>query len=121
MFASHPETKARLDALGKVISGSALKASALVAGRYTKSITFTPAPVGSVAAAAPATAAPKSGLGLGGLSALGREKSSDDTVASGGSRGVNPDRDAPGGPNKALVAVALTPAELAEFRKGIAG
>jgi hypothetical protein len=50
---------------------------------------------------------------------LGREKSSDQTVSSAGSRGVNPDRDAAGGPVKTLVAVSLTAAEIAEFRKGI--
>ena len=40
---------------------------------------------------------------------------------SAGSRGVNPDRDARGGANKALVVVTVSAAEIAEFRKGIAG
>jgi hypothetical protein len=40
--------------------------------------------------------------------------------ASGGARGVGPDRNAKGGPNQALVDVTVTAAELAEFRKGIA-
>jgi hypothetical protein len=59
-------------------------------------------------------------FGLSGLNPLGREKSNDQTVASAGSRGVNPDRDAKGGPNSSPVPVKLTPAEVAAFRKGIA-
>jgi hypothetical protein len=50
---------------------------------------------------------------------LGRERSSDQTVSSAGSRGVNPDRDAKGGPVKTLVTVSVTAAEIAEFKKGI--
>jgi hypothetical protein len=43
------------------------------------------------------------------------------TVASAGARGLGqPDRDAKGGSNPDRVAVAVTPAELAEFSKGIA-
>jgi hypothetical protein len=34
---------------------------------------------------------------------------------------VNPDRDAKGGPNKAVVVVTVTAAEIAEFKKGIVG
>ena len=49
----------------------------------------------------------------------GREKASDQTVSSAGSRGVNPDRDAKGGSNPTLVPVTLTAAEIADFRKGI--
>ena len=67
------------------------------------------------------TAASGGGLGLSGLTALGREKSGTQTVSSAGSRGVNPDRDAAGGPNKGAVLVTITAAEIAEFRKGITG
>ena len=59
-------------------------------------------------------------MGLTGA-ALGREKSSDSTVSSAGSRGVNPDRDAKGGPVKTLVPVSVTNAEVQDFRKGITG
>ena len=52
---------------------------------------------------------------------MGSEKSSNQTVSSAGSRGVNPDRDAKGGPVKTLVAVSVTAAEVAEFRKAISG
>jgi len=123
LFASHPETQARLDALGKLVRGSKLNAEALVAARYGQAITFKPVPVASMAAGEPAPTADTKGskLGLSGLSALGREKSSDQTVSSAGSRGVNPDRDAKGGPVKTLVAITISAAEIERFRKGIAG
>ncbi len=129
IFASHPETKARLDAVARVIKSDKLTATATVRPRYASSVPFKPVPVSSVAQVAPPTSAAAaekpagggSGLGLSGLTALGRERSSSQTVSSAGSRGVNPDRDAAGGPNKGAVAVTITAAELAEFRKGIVG
>jgi predicted Zn-dependent protease len=128
MFASHPESKARIDALAKTIASSKLGATALVAARYTQSVTFKPVPVDAVSqvAAAPQSSAAKpaqsgGGLGLSNLTAIGRDRSSGDTVSSAGSRGVNPDRDAAGGPVKTLVAVSVTTAEIAAFRKGITG
>jgi predicted Zn-dependent protease len=126
VFASHPETRARLEALARVIKSDRLTATATVQPRYAAAIPFKPVPVTSVAQVAPpaSAAAPTSGgsgggFGLSNLGALGRERSSAQTVSSGGSRGVNPDRDAAGGPNRAAVAVTITLAELAEFRKGI--
>jgi predicted Zn-dependent protease len=134
LFASHPETKARVDALAKVIASKKLAATATVAPRYARSIAFKAVPVGQVAQVAPVAGGapeparpadpPAGGLGkfgLGGLNPLGRDKASNQTIASAGSRGVNPDRDARGGPNKSLVVVTVTPAELAAFRGGIAG
>ncbi len=132
MFASHPEMKARLDDLSKYISSQKLTSTATVAARYTQSIDFTLVPVDQIAQVAPPTpsapaAKPEekpsgSGkFGLGGLNPLGREKSGSQTIASAGSRGVNPDRDAKGGPNKSAVIVTVSPAEIAEFRKGITG
>jgi predicted Zn-dependent protease len=122
MFASHPDSQARLDALKKLIASSRLTATATVAPRYAQNVDFTLAPIASLGETASAPAQKTSGgLGLGGLKAIGREKSSDQTVSSAGSRGVNPDRDAKGGPVKTLVAVAVSKAEVAEFRKGIAG
>jgi hypothetical protein len=128
MFASHPEAKARLDGLAKTITAGKLTASALVAVRYPQAIAFEPVPVtavGQTASAAPA-ASSSAGGGSGGLGlrdrlALGRERASDETVSSAGSRGVNPDRDAKGGPNKGLVRVSVSTSEIAEFRRGIAG
>jgi predicted Zn-dependent protease len=125
MFASHPETKARLDAMTKQIASQKLGGTALVAPRYAENVSFKPTPVdavGQTAAASPAETKSSGKMGLAsGFGALGREKSNDKTISSAGSRGVNPDRDAKGGPNKTLVSVTVTPAELAAFRKGIAG
>jgi len=133
VFASHPDTKARVDRLTKQIASEKLTAAATIAARYTATISYTPVAVTSVVAgegaaslagATPAKTPPaaKSKFGLGGLSSkLGIEKTNTGTVASAGSRGVNPDRDAKGGSNSRGVAVTLMPAEIAAFRKGIAG
>jgi predicted Zn-dependent protease len=123
IFASHPETRARIDTLGKLIAGGKLTAAATVSARYAQAISYTPVPVGAMGGGsdAPAASDGSGRLGLGGLTSLGRERSNDQTVSSAGSRGVNPDRDAKGGPVKTLVAVTVTSAEIAEFRKGITG
>ena len=116
VFASHPETKSRVDRLTKQIDSEKLAATATVAARYTAAISYKPVAVTAVAA--------ESGgkFGLGELSSKqGAERTNTGTVASAGSRGVNPDRDAKGGPNARAVAVTLTPAEIAAFRKGITG
>jgi predicted Zn-dependent protease len=118
LFASHPETKDRIDTLGKLIPAQKLAATAIVEARYHASISYKPAAVGPIPAA---TTSSGSKLGLSNLSAIGNEKSSNQTIASAGSRGVNPDRDAVGGPNKGLVTVTVTAAEITEFKKGISG
>lgn len=116
LFASHPDTKARVDEIARQVRANRFTKTATVQARYTQAITYQPS------TAAPAGGGPGSGsFGLGGMSALGAEKSSSSTIASAGSRGVNRDRDARGGPNKGLVTVTLTPDEIAEFRKGISG
>jgi len=125
MFASHPEVRARLDAMNRTIKTDKLVATATVASRYAERITFKPVPVASVpqggasAASSPAPSSGGGGLGLGGMSALGREKSGSESVSSAGSRGVNPDRDARGGAVKTLITVRVSAAQVAEFRKGI--
>ena len=144
VFASHPATKSRVDKLTKQIKNEKLAATALVAARYKATITYTPVPVTVVAGAegasslAGSTAKPtptptasasptpkpasKSRFGLGGLSSkLGPDKTNTGTVASAGTRGVNPDRDAKGGANGRIVVVTVTPAELEAFRRGISG
>jgi len=131
VFASHPETQARLTELTKVIARDKLTATALVQARYAKAITYKPVPVSQVAQVAPPTTEPakkeepKTGgtgaFGIKGLPGLGQQKSSNNTIAASGARGVNPDRDAKGGPNKAVVVVTVTAAEIAEFKKGIVG
>jgi hypothetical protein len=134
LFASHPETKARLDGLTKVIAAEKLTAAATVAPRFQQTITYKPVPVAQVAVAGDGAIAPAPAktdakpaepsaaggkFGLSGLNPLGKEKASTQTVSSAGSRGVNPDRDAKGGPTKTIVAVTVTAAEMAEFKKGI--
>ena len=47
-------------------------------------------------------------------------KAKTQNIASAGARGVNPDRDAVGGPNKKRVPVKIGPGDVAEFQKGIA-
>jgi len=129
-FASHPESRARIDALTQLIASSDLTASATVQARYEQNVTYRAVPVSAVPQGdAPAAAAePQSsgnsgggGLGLGRLNPLGRERSGSQTVSSAGSRGANPDRDAKGGPNKSLVVVTVSAADVAEFLKGITG
>jgi beta-barrel assembly-enhancing protease len=140
LFASHPAIKDRADNLTKVIKDQKLNATATVAARYTKTIAFDAQPMSAIATVAEGSRGlagsggtekkesekkepeKKSGFGLGklGLSG-GKETKSTATVASAGNRGVNPDRDAVGGPNKNKVPITLTPAELNAFRNGIAG
>ena len=60
------------------------------------------------------------GSALSKLSGSGSQSQQSQTVASAGARGVNPDRDAVGGPNKTRVPVKIGPSDIAEFKKGIA-
>jgi predicted Zn-dependent protease len=126
LFASHPQTKERLQEIASLIEDEGLKGSAMVQARYIRSVTYRSVGVSQLSHVPQATdttakAEPqKSGLDkfLGGLSNLGKPNSSS---ATGSRAAVNPDRDAKGGPNKAVVVVTVTPAEIAAFRKGIVG
>ena len=147
MFATHPQMKDRLANIEKVIKEKKLAATASVQARYAKNITFDAKPATSIATVAegsrglaggeekkPAETAKaeekkeptqekKGGLG-GAFSRLrpggGSQGQQSQTVASAGARGVNPDRDAVGGPNKKRVPVKIGPNDIAEFQKGIA-
>ena len=139
VFASHPATRSRVDRMAKQIKSEKLTATATVAARYSAAISYKPVPVTSVVSGEGASslagstekpaasttkpaAAPKSKFGLGGLtSKLGPDKTNTGTVASAGTRGVNPDRDAKGGSNARIVIVTLTPADIEAFRRGISG
>jgi|SRR5579862_1844220 len=118
LFASHPDTQARLDGLTKEIKSQKLTATAVVAARYTQNISYTPVPSPS-GSDAPASSGSK--FGVSGMSALGKDKSSNQTASAGGSRGVNTERDAKGGPVKTAVTVTVTADEIAAFKKGITG
>ncbi|HUS20460.1 MAG TPA: M48 family metalloprotease [Aeromicrobium sp.] len=139
LFASHPETEGRVDRLNKQIKTDKLAATAMVAPRYTSTITFDVKPIAEVSTVTAGTkgvaggsskAAPeekkeepkKKGFGLGGLSlSKGKQAESTQANASAGGRAVGkPDRNAKGGDNPAKLAVTVTPAEVAAFKKGIA-
>jgi predicted Zn-dependent protease len=117
LFASHPDMQARLDGLTKEIKAQKLAATAMVAARYTKNITFAPIPP----PAGSGEAASGSKFGMTGMSSVGTDKKSNQSMSAGGSRGVNTERDAKGGPNKEAVTVTVTAAEIADFTKGISG
>ncbi len=65
MFASHPETKIRLDGLAKTIASNNLNAAALVAARYHAAIAYTPVPVDRLGQTPPASASTASSGGGG--------------------------------------------------------
>ncbi len=66
----------------------------------------------------PADPPKKKGFGLGKLvSGGGSETKSAQVVGSGGARGLDPEKDAKGGSNPAVVAVKVTPADLEAFKK----
>jgi predicted Zn-dependent protease len=133
LFASHPETKERIDKIAQLASAS--KTSAVVQARYKANITYEPAPITSIAVVADGASGltgstkgddkkeepKKKGFGLGALKqTVAPEKQTAQVSASGGARGVGPDRAAKGGPNPNVVKAAVTVNELAEFKKGIA-
>jgi predicted Zn-dependent protease len=133
-FASHPDTKARIDKVTKQISSEKLTAKALVDARYKQHVTFDAKPVNEI----PTVEAGASGLASGekkkdddtkkddtkkkgGLGSItgGKQQASNQQTASAGARGVGNDTYAKGGSNPALVAVKLSPEEITAFKKGI--
>jgi predicted Zn-dependent protease len=145
LFASHPQMKDRLSNIEKAIREKKLTAAATVQARYAKNITFDAKPVTSIATVAEGSrglaggdekkpaeadkdkkeeAQPKKG-GLGSAfsklrGGASNENKQTQNIASAGARGVNPDRDAVGGPNKKRVPVKIGPGDITEFQKGIA-
>ena len=66
----------------------------------------------------PAEQPKKKGFGLSKLvSGGGSESKSAQVVGSGGARGLDPEKDAKGGANPAIVAVTVTPNDLQAFKK----
>jgi beta-barrel assembly-enhancing protease len=138
MFASHPATKERVEKVRK--AGSA--AGALVAARYTSTIKYQPTDITKIAVVTEGSAGltgsttdkkddnakkeeepKKKGFGLSALKPSGggdKEKQTAQVSASGGARGVGPDRLAKGGDNPNPVKVTVSAADLDAFKKGIA-
>src|SRR4051794_11649940 len=139
LFASHPDTKARIDAISKL---AASKAGATVEARYKENIKYPPTPVTAIATVEDGAAGltgstkdtketkdtkdakkeePKKGFGLGALKpSSAPERQTAQVSASGGSRGLGADRAAKGGGNPAVVKTTVSDADLAAFKKGIA-
>jgi predicted Zn-dependent protease len=148
MFASHPLIADRVASIAKVVKDEKLSGSATVASRYRKHITFEAKPLadipviegtrGLTGGDSKASKDPKDSkdtkdkdkkeepkkkgglLGKVGLTS-GSQAQNTQTVASAGARGLGqPDRDAKGGSNPNKVDILVTPAEIADFKKGIA-
>jgi predicted Zn-dependent protease len=139
LFASHPEMQERLDKITKQIASQKLTASATVQPRFAKNITYKPVPLTSIATVTAGSAGltgddakaaekkpeekkaeepKKSRFGLGKmLPTSGGEKKQAQVTASGGARGVDPEKDSRGGSNPAVVAVKIAAADIAAFRK----
>lgn len=142
LFASHPEMKERLDRLTRQITAEKLTASVVLPERYRQHVSYRPVALTEIAMIeggaaglaggdgekADAKAEKKDaeskeeprrrGFGLGRLMPTsGGEQRNAQVAASGGTRGVDPERDAKGGSNPAPVAVKVTAADLAAFRK----
>ena len=150
LFASHPLIKDRLENITSTIAQNKLTASAIVAARYSKEITFTAKPLSEIpvidgtrgltggesksskdakdkdpkeSTQPEPKPQPKQKGGLLGKIGLasGAQSQNTQTVASAGARGLGqPDRDAKGGANPTRIVVIINPADLTEFKKGIA-
>ena len=140
LFASHPEMQERLDRITKLIAAKKLTATATVQPRFAKNITYKPVPVTAIAVvdpgaaglaggdtkaaekkpeeAKPAEEPKKKGFGLSRMvPGGGGEKKSAQVTASGGARGVDPEKDSKGGSNPKVVPVKIVAAEVATFKK----
>ena len=134
LFASHPQTQERI---GKVKLLAGAKTGAVGAARYTSTIKYQPTDITKIAVLVEGSAGlagsekekpeakkeePKrKGFGLGNLTkSVAPEKPSQQVAASGGARGVGPDRLAKGGDNPNPVKISISAADLAAFKKGIA-
>jgi len=132
LFASHPDTKERIDKAAALAKAS--KNSAMAQARYKSNIKYQPADITAIAVVADGASGltgstkpeekkeepKKKGFGLAAMKpSVGAEKQSTQVSASGGARGVGPDRAAKGGSNPALVKTNVSAAELTEFKKGI--
>jgi beta-barrel assembly-enhancing protease len=129
LFASHPDTKARIEKVTSNAKGATVEA------RYKDNIKYEPTAITSIATVVegasgltgsskeePKKEEPKKkGFGLSALTkTASSEKQTAQVSASGGARGVGPDRDAKGGSNPNPVKVTVSTADVDAFKKGIA-
>ena len=138
LFASHPEMQDRLERITKQIASQKLIATATVQPRFAKNITYKPVTITAIATVTPGSAgltgdskaeekkaeekkAEEPKKGRFGLSRMlptgGGEKKQAQVTASGGARGVDPEKDSKGGSNPAIVAVKIAAADVAAFKK----
>jgi beta-barrel assembly-enhancing protease len=132
LYASHPEMQERLDRNDKEIAAQKLAGAATLSDRFARSISYKPTAqtgIAQVEAGAAGLAGgqepqkteeqpKKKGFSLGSLvKPGGEEKKSAEVTGSGGSRGVDAERNAKGGAVSTVVAVTLAPAEIAAFKK----
>jgi len=124
LFASHPDTTARIAKIKQLSAPS--KAVALGEPRYKSSIAYEPVPISAIAtttdaAAASQTPSEQKSSALGSMKkSVSGDKESTQVSASGGARGLGRDRAAKGGDNPTLVKTSVSAAELEAFKKGIA-
>ncbi len=131
LFASHPEMDERMQKLDAMVPSRSGDPGATLAERYTGNVKFQPVDLAQIAAVEAGAAGlagetkkeepkKKSRFSMASLrNPLGTTESSPQSAAvtgSGGSRGVDKERLAKGGPNPAPVAVTLTEAEITDFR-----
>ena len=134
LFASHPDTKARIEKVNSNAKG------AIVEARYKEHVKYEPTEITKIATLVEGASGlagsskeepkkddgkkeepKKKGFGLGSLTkTASSDKQTAQVSASGGARGVGPDRDAKGGSNPNVVKVAVTAVEVDAFKKGIA-
>ncbi|HJU42423.1 MAG TPA: M48 family metalloprotease [Vicinamibacterales bacterium] len=139
LFASHPEMDDRLERIKKIIASKKLTATATLDARYSKNVTYKPVPVTAIATVDPGAAGltggdakaeekkaeekkaeepKKRGFGLSRMVPTGGgEKKQAQVTASGGARGVDPEKDSKGGSNPNLVVVKIAAADIAAFKK----
>jgi predicted Zn-dependent protease len=139
LFNSHPEMQDRLDRITRLIASKKLTATATLEARYTKNVTYKPVAATAIATVDPGAAGLTGGdakaeekkaeankaeepkKGRFGLSKMlptgGGEKKQAQVTASGGARGVDPEKDSKGGSNPKVVPVKLMAADIAAFKK----
>lgn len=136
MFASHPSIKERISNNEKLIKSEKLSATGTADARYKQTITFEAKPVTEIATEVEGAAGlaagdkkkedekkadeskKKGGFGLSAITG-GKQQATSQQASSAGARGGVPDRDAKGGPNKTVVTVKVSAAEIEAFKKGI--